>query len=217
MDGKVIFNAGSYGLFFAFAIAIVLIGLYLLLSGAISAFRARNNAERVPTAVYIGSVLGLILVLIPIYPLELLRSTNELLASSEDEMYEFVGNMVRITSKGFTMYKDTLPAPTPDPLATPTPLYTQDGTPVYATETSDAPPTATAETAVQPTVTGVWPTLPPALTADPQMTPVNSEMVPTPTIDIVSLATRNADSVVAAPTMDMNTWNILTPPPTPAR
>lgn len=223
MDGKLIFSAGSYGLFFAIAFSIVGIGAYLVLSAAISAFRARNNAERVPTGVYIGSILGLVLILLPIYPLALLRSTNDMLVDSEPEMYEFVANMVRITNRGFNLYKETLPTATPD-MSTPTPAYTMDGTPFYATDTPPAPvetavPTATPEqvTKAPPTVTGVWSTLEPEETATaPVLNP--DEGPPTATIDpIVARATENAARVTAVPTLNPDTWNPQTPAATPVR
>jgi len=212
MDVKLI-NAGGYGLFFLIAAAIVGVGLFLLFLGARSGLQARNNSDRVPTLAYVATVLGALLIAIPAYPVALLRSTTDLMVESEDEMVRFTNTMVGIAQRGFALYKDGLdetPEP-PDPDATPTPLYVQDETPVHES------PTAVPgnETAV-PTVTGVWPTL--GADATPTWTVLNpSEGPPTPTVDIVVLATQNAARVTAAPTLDPETWNPQTPVATPVR
>lgn len=230
VDGKTIFSAGSYGLFFIIGAIILGLGLYLIFLAAQSMLKARE-ANRFPTAAFVIAVLAGVLIALPIYPLALLQATNDLIAESEMELVEFVENMARITSRGFTLYQvaDGM-NPAPDPDATPTPLFIQDGTPVFPTAgplPDPAEPTATPDMGVSvggtavPTVTGVWPTLPPGATATwPVLNP--SEGPHTATPDIAALATQNAAVVTAnqtkaAPTLNPETWNVLTPVATPVR
>lgn len=206
VDGKTIFSAGSYGFFFILGAIVLGLGIYLIFLAAQSMLKARE-ANRFPTAAFVISVLAGVLISLPVYPLALLQATNDLVAESESELVEFVDNMVRLTSRGFTLYKlaDT---GEPDPDATPTPLYVQDSTPVFPTA---GPP---EETAV-PTVTGIWPTLATEETATPYPALNPSDGPPTPTRDIAALATQNAAQVTAAPpTLDPETWNWQTPPAT---
>lgn len=228
MDGKQIVSLVGYNTFFLMSASIMGVGLFLLILGTRSGLAARNNSDRVPTLAYIATVLGGLLILIPIYPLALLRSTTDLVVSSEEEMVRFTQTMIGITQRGYSLYWDSL-TQTPqaaDPDATPTPLYTQDGTPYWELPTAvpiepTTTPTPTVdigvyagETAV-PTVTGVWPTLE-ATAAWPVLNP--NEGPPTPTFDIVELATQNAAAVVtAAPTLDPEKWNPQTPVATPVR
>jgi hypothetical protein len=80
---------------------------------------------------------------------------------------------------------------------------------------STATPVAT-ESAFQPTVTGVWPTLEPEATPTyPVLNPGEGPATPTP--DIILLATQNAAQVTPAATLDLDIWNPQTPPPTPAQ
>lgn len=217
VDGKTIFSAGSYGLFFIIAAVIVGLGLYLIFLAAQSLLKAKE-ANRFPTAAFVVSVLAGVVISIPVYPLTLLAATNDLVVEAEDQMIEFTLNMIRITSRGFTLYKladGSLPT---NPDATPTPLYKQDGTPVYATETAVPPePTATPDLGVYAGETAV-PTLP-AATATATWTVLNlDEGPPTPTMDIAELTTRNAEQIISAPpTLNPDTWNILTPVATPVR